>query len=1240
MSDLSDLETVAADPLWYKDAIIYQTHVKAFFDTDDDGIGDFRGLTQKLDYVQALGVNAIWLLPFYPSPMRDDGYDITDYRNVHPAYGSKRDFRRFISAAHRRGIRVIVELIINHTSDQHPWFQAARRAPKGSSKRNFYVWSDDDSRFSETRIIFTDSEASNWAWDPVAEQYYWHRFFSHQPDLNHNNPQVVKAVIRVMRSWLDLGVDGLRLDAIPYLCVREGTSNENLPETHAVLKQMRAVVDAHYENRMFLAEANQWPEDVRDYFGDSDECHVCYHFPLMPRMYMALAQEDRHPVVEIMEQTPEIPDDCQWALFLRNHDELTLEMVSDRERDYMYQTYAADPRMRVNVGIRRRLAPLLDNDPNKIRLMVSLLLSMPGSPILYYGDEIGMGDNIYLGDRNAVRTPMQWTPDRNAGFSRAEPQRLYLPPIMDAVYGYQSVNAEAQSRSASSLLSWMRRIIEVRKAHRVFGRGSIEFLHPGNRKVLAYVRESTDADPIPEGAKDKHEILLCVVNLGRGAQPVELDLARFQGRVPIELLGRTAFPPIGELPYLLTLAGHGFYWFLLSEKDAAPAWHDERLPAPRLATLVLPEGWKSLRPDLAKRPGPARRALQLLEERVLPGYLANRFQGVPGGAKGGRQGDVLGGVPGNVLGGATLSAVQLSAIEAWRDWLLTLVTVDLADGSQAQLLLPLWLLWQEDSAELNAAPPAATTLAQARRHATPGQLCDALADSRFVHALIELVGDGSQTALGDGVLSAQPTNAFERLTADCAEAHVHIPPEDRGHSAALGDQLMLKLVPCATRISTRATARVSSEATGEKAPTEASSEASAEASNETAARVATELSGHIPTDEEASAVEHRLDPNIEIRHHLQEVAGFANTPALAGWLSYQRDQGDQQGGCTLAILEEYIHNQGNLRTFTLELLSRLCDAYGERLDDWEADAAHLSYETLIDNLGRRLAELHQALAREDAGAAFAPERFSAEDQAAWAASIAEDLERTLAQLEHSQEVLPDEIRPLATALLKQRAGVLRPMSDADADADADGDGDAGAGVDASAGTHADAEDGAGTGGCAALRIRVHGDMVLNRVLVVENDVFFIDFGGDWLRAGDATPDKQSPLTDVARVLQSFHEVADEAVQAVCFDPSNTVQHRPVVDAIVTWRDRICRRFLSAYREALATSGGALSCTASPTQEAAVTRLLALHRAATRLRNGLQLYRDIELEPEGTSGLSAELGAAIRVLSSLAEQEHW
>ncbi len=452
------------DPLWYKDAVIYELHVKAFFDSDNNGIGDFGGLIQKLDYLQNLGVNTLWLLPFYPSPMRDDGYDIADYHNVHPDYGSMADFKQFVKEAHRRGLKVITELVINHTSDQHPWFQAARRAPAGSSKRDFYVWSDSNLKFPETRIIFTDAEKSNWTWDEEAQAYYWHRFFSHQPDLNHNNPQVVKAVIKLMRFWLDQGVDGVRLDAIPYLCVREGTQNENLPETHAVIKQMRAVIDEHYQNRVFLAEANQWPEDVRDYFGEGDECHMAYHFPLMPRMYMAIAQEDRHPIVEIMRQTPDIPATCQWSIFLRNHDELTLEMVTDKERDYMYQMYASDPRARVNVGIRRRLAPLMDNESDKIRLMNGLLLSMPGSPIIYYGDEIGMGDNFFLGDRNGVRTPMQWSPDRNAGFSHADPQRLYLPPIMDPIYGYEAVNVEAQVRERASLLNWMQRVLAVRKS--------------------------------------------------------------------------------------------------------------------------------------------------------------------------------------------------------------------------------------------------------------------------------------------------------------------------------------------------------------------------------------------------------------------------------------------------------------------------------------------------------------------------------------------------------------------------------------------------------------------------------------------------------------------------------------------------------------------------------------------------------------------------------------------------------
>ncbi len=538
---------------WYKDAIIYQLHVKAFFDSTNDGMGDFQGLTEKLDYIAELGVTAVWLLPFYPSPLRDDGYDIADFTRVHPDYGTLREFRGFVREAHRRGLRVITELVVNHTSDQHPWFAEAR-ASLDSPKRDWYVWSDTDQRYTDARIIFTDTEHSNWAWDQGTQQYYWHRFFSHQPDLNYDNPRVVRAVMRVMRFWLDLGVDGLRLDAVPYLVEREGTSCENLPETHTVLQQLRAGMDERYTGRMLLAEANQWPPDVLPYFGDgTNECHMAFHFPLMPRIWIALRREDRFPIVEIMDQTPDIPEQCQWALFLRNHDELTLEMVTDEERDYMYAEYAKDSRMRINLGIRRRLAPLVDNSRRRLELLNSLLFSMKGTPVIYYGDEIGMGDNVYLGDRNGVRTPMQWTGDRNAGFSRVDVHALYAPVVADPVYGYQAVNVESQQRVPGSLLNWMKRLIRVRRSHPVFGRGTLAFLHPENRKVLAYLREHDGVS------------VLCVANLSRFAQYVELDLAAFRDRVPVELIGRVQFPAIGELPYLLTLGPHDFFWFELTQ---------------------------------------------------------------------------------------------------------------------------------------------------------------------------------------------------------------------------------------------------------------------------------------------------------------------------------------------------------------------------------------------------------------------------------------------------------------------------------------------------------------------------------------------------------------------------------------------------------------------------------------------------------------------------------------------------
>ncbi len=538
------------DTFWYKDAIIYQVHVRTFYDSNGDGVGDFRGLAQKLDYLQELGVNTIWLMPFFPSPLRDDGYDIGDYRSVHPNYGTLDDFKVFLETAHQRSIRVVIEMVLNHTSDQHPWFQESR-ASRDNPRRDWYVWSDTDNRYRGTRIIFLDTELSNWAWDPVSKQYYWHRFFSHQPDLNYDNPAVYEEMWRVMKFWLDMGVDGFRLDAVPYLIEREGTNCENLPETHQIIKDLRTRLDKEYPGRMLLAEANQWPADLRPYFGNGDEFHMAFNFPLMPRMFMGLRLEDRKPITEILQQIPAIPEACQWCLFLRNHDELTLEMVTDVERDYMYDEYAKDKLMRLNLGIRRRLAPLLDNDRRRIELMNGMLMSLPGTPILYYGDEIGMGDNVNLGDRNGVRTPMQWDGGWNGGFSSADPEALYSPLMLNPVYGFQAVNVQSQKRFDHSLLSWMKRIIRVRKSNPVFGRGSIEFLYPANHRVLAYVRQLGK------------ETVLAVNNLSSSAQAVELDLRRFKGNILIEMFGRNIFPRVGDLPYLLTMGPYQFYWFRL-----------------------------------------------------------------------------------------------------------------------------------------------------------------------------------------------------------------------------------------------------------------------------------------------------------------------------------------------------------------------------------------------------------------------------------------------------------------------------------------------------------------------------------------------------------------------------------------------------------------------------------------------------------------------------------------------------
>jgi maltose alpha-D-glucosyltransferase/alpha-amylase len=736
------LETVeidiSDDPLWYRDAVIYQLNVKAFFDSNNDGIGDFKGVTAKLDYVKELGVNTIWLMPFYPSPLRDDGYDISAYEDVNPQYGTLDDFREMLDAAHERGLRVITELVINHTSSDHPWFQAARRAPAGSPERDFYVWSDTDQIYQGTRIIFTDTETSNWAWDPVAKAYYWHRFFSHQPDLNFDNPAVLEAIFKVMRFWLDMGVDGFRLDAIPYLVERDGTSNENLPETHAVIKKLRAAIDAQYKNRFLLAEANMWPEDVREYFGDGDECHMAYHFPLMPRMYMAIAQEDRHPIVEIMQQTPDIPEGCQWAIFLRNHDELTLEMVTSKERDYMYTMYAADLRARINLGIRRRLAPLMENDIDRVKLMNGMLLSMPGSPIIYYGDEIGMGDNVFVGDRNGVRTPMQWSPDRNAGFSRADPQRLYLQPIMDPMFGYEALNVEAQARDSSSLLNWTKRMLAVRKTSHAFGRGKRRFLKPGNRKILAYLSEYGD------------DIILTVFNLSRAAQPVELDLSAFKGRVPIEMLGRAPFPPIGELPYLLTLASYGFYWFRLTSDAEMPSWHQEGVALQEWPTLVLFDGWTSFFRDrvMPWRIGMSERLRAQFEQEVLPRHIEiQRWYASKG---------------------ITIERARLADHAVWESgslsWMLPLLELDGPHGG-ATYFMPLALAWEERDEE-RMAGVAQAAVAKVRQQAQVGLMGDAFYDEAFCRALLQAIRSGMELETAHGRLRFRATAAFAAIKAD------------------------------------------------------------------------------------------------------------------------------------------------------------------------------------------------------------------------------------------------------------------------------------------------------------------------------------------------------------------------------------------------------------------------------------------------------------------------------------------
>jgi maltose alpha-D-glucosyltransferase / alpha-amylase len=759
MRELTEGFTLEDDPRWYKDAIIYELHVRAFYDSNDDGIGDFAGLTQKLDYLQDLGITAVWLLPFYPSPLKDDGYDIADYGSVHPSYGTMNDFRTFLREAHRRGIRVISELVLNHTSDQHTWFQRARRARPGSPARNFYVWSDRTDKYKDARIIFKDFETSNWTWDPVANEYYWHRFYHHQPDLNFDSPDVRRSLLAVVKFWLSMGVDGMRLDAVPYLYEREGTNCENLPDTHQFLKHLRNQIDERFRNRMLLAEANQWPEDAIAYFGAGDECHMAFHFPVMPRMFMALRMEDRFPIIDILAQTPPIAETCQWALFLRNHDELTLEMVTDEERDYMYRAYAHDPQMRINLGIRRRLASLLGKDWNRIELMNALLFSLPGTPVLYYGDEIGMGDNIYLGDRNSVRTPMQWSADRNAGFSKASPHRLYLPIVIDPESHYEAFNVEAQQNNPHSMLWWMKRLIAMRKRYKAFGRGTLEFLYPENHRVLAFIRRYQD------------EVILIVANLSRFVQYAGLDLKQFKGTSPVELFGRAQFPSIGDEPYFLTLGAHSFYWFALAPLAADAV--DVRTGAQTTALQLTVQGpWTNVFSG---------RGRAALEEGIIQYVQKQRW---------------FGGKAREVKGATFIEAVPLSFDSAKSCF--TQVQIEYNEEDPETYVLPLSFASGERAEQIRASSPGAIlaeVTVREKGNDDKGIIYDAVLDKQFCTSVIDMIARRRQVRGLNGDFVASPSRLLRNgglgnlSNLEVASTRA----EQSNSSVVFGDQLILKL---------------------------------------------------------------------------------------------------------------------------------------------------------------------------------------------------------------------------------------------------------------------------------------------------------------------------------------------------------------------------------------------------------------------------------------------------------------
>jgi maltose alpha-D-glucosyltransferase/alpha-amylase len=1172
----------ATDPLWYKDAIIYELHVRAFSDSNNDGIGDFPGLISRLDYLQDLGVTCIWILPFFPSPLRDDGYDIANYTDVNPSYGTLSDFKQFLNEAHQRNMQVMIELVINHTSDQHPWFKAARLAPPGSPEREMYVWSQTDQLYKNARIIFTDTEKSNWTWDEKAQAYYWHRFFSHQPDLNWDNPRVMEEVLKAMRFWLDMGVDALRMDAIPYLVERDGTSCENLPETHHVIKAIRAAIDAEYGNRLILAEANQWPADVRPYFGDGDECHMAFHFPLMPRIYMALRQEDRLPITDIMAQTPPIPDSCQWGLFLRNHDELTLEMVTDDERDYMYFAYSSDPRMRVNVGIRRRLAPLVDNNRRRIELLNSLLLSFPGTPILYYGDEIGMGDNIYLGDRNGVRTPMQWTSDRNAGFSKCDPARLYFPVVMDPIYGYQVVNVEAQQADQSSLLQWTRNMIALRKLFQVFGRGSLSILNPSNRKILAYLREL-------EQDYGTHETVLCLANLSRFAQPVSLDLAAYEGMEPVEMLGYVAFPTVTAAPYQLTLAPYSFLWLELQ----APSADAKTLPEPQLVPIAATVGPEAPVVDLTTAGWSGLFTTHGLAqiEAALPSWLPRQRWF---GAKSRRIQSV------RVLHCADLSAAQPpvadhKTAEPSESALVSpgifFVEVSYFEGEPDIYQLPLAISTGNRADAVTAERPDSvlTTLTSKSGIAV---LHDATAREDFRRMELMLIERSASVPLTSvSVPSSSQTSTADRVGADRSYSErsstepatgetttnilpaqplpldvqpgeaASVPREDRPTAGIAGTQ---KIRPRESPMAGGAGApggtlsALASTTFREMKMTKASPSrvGSAEQSNTSI------LYGDALILKLFRRLQPGENPDVEIGKFLTDVAHFDRIPPFLGEISMTGSPGEKT---TAAMLQGLVANEGDGWVWFLNQLRRFYENVASETDAPDVPAPEFGSTTSYRNripavaheameasalLGRRTAEMHLALSCSASDPVFAPEPCSHDDLETDARQIEAQTRSALEALKSKFATLDESAADHAGLMLSKRLELVeRSRSIADLTA-------------------------------AGQRIRIHGDYHLGQTLRTgaqdgadgSGDFVLLDFEGEPARPLWQRRRKQSPLKDVAGMLRSFSYAAFAGLKA--FQDADAESSQPTGASALSkwaraWQNCASEEFLRGYRETVA-----------------------------------------------------------------------